>query len=140
MKKASEPRRLLNARRAVVCGVAVALTACSDATAPRAALNPRDVAEVMPAVLDAFNRLAPSIESEVYREPTIASIGRLVGALENLDGNLSRFYVREIGSLMVDYRTRQPNRTDGSEVSAIELMLNAVTVRIGGGYRLPVDP
>ena len=141
MRKPADLRRFLNARHAVVCAILAAVTACSDATAPRVTLNPRDVGDVMPAVLDAFHRISPGIESAAYREPTSAGIRHLIGALEALDGSLSRFYVREIGALMRDYRAREPHRTDGSEVSAIELMLNAVTVvAVGGAYRLPLHP
>jgi hypothetical protein len=140
MRKSVDLRQFLGARRAVLCGSLMVLAACGDATAPRATLDPRDVGEVMPAVLDALNRIAPGIESPAYRVPTISGIRSLVGSLEALDASLSRFHVREIGALMRDYRAREPNRTDGSEVSAIELMLNAVTLVVGGGYRLPLNP
>jgi hypothetical protein len=141
MQRAADSRRFPNARRAVVCSILVAVAACSDAiAAPRVMLNPRDVGDVMPAVLDALNRIAPGIESAAFREPTTSSIRELAASLQALDQSLSQFYVREIGTLMVDYREREPNRTDGDEVSAIELMLNAVTLVVGGGYQLPVMP
>ena len=128
-------------RRVISSCVLLVAVACDDATDPGDTLLKEDIDRVMPAVLDARDRLVPGIVSAADRDATLSAVRGLVTALETRDGVLTRFYVREAGILLAAYRARASGATaDGAEVSAIQLMLHAVTRVAGGDFQLPVTP
>ncbi len=119
-------------------GILFTLAACSDApTAPRRTLDATAVGRVMPAVVDARLRIAPAIENMSVRDRVAHDLGELESAMTNGDGTDARFRARLIGSVLKDYRSQQSATTDGADVTAIMLMLNAVAPVLETGYQLP---
>ena len=127
---------LLSATRAFILVTAMmALAACGEsATAPeQSSIDRVAAARVVPAVTDARIRLALGIENTVVRERLHHDLMALESALTNGDGAKARFHLRVIGTVTSDYRAQQGSmRTDGAEISAIELMMIAVTRAIDG--------
>lgn len=127
---------MLIARRLFVGAASFALAACGDAAAPRATLDRDAVAGVMPAVMDAVDRLVPGIEDEALRDVVRSDLQSLARALESLDGSLARHHLRAIGSSLAENRRRMGDNADASEVYSIELMLAAVSEVTRGEYVL----
>ena len=134
--------RLTSARRVAVVFGLLALAACSDApTAPRQSIDPVAAATVLPSVTDARLRLAVGIENVAVRDRVLHDLRELETAFLNGDGEKARFHARVIGALMTDYRAQQGGMTtDGADVTAITLMLRAVSDVIHDGYQLPLSP
>ncbi|HEU4994440.1 MAG TPA: hypothetical protein VFT29_06450 [Gemmatimonadaceae bacterium] len=119
--------------------VVVALAACSDAPTapPQRTIDAAVVARVMPAVVDARLRITPAIENLSVRDRVAHDLLELENAMTSGDGSNARFHARLIGSLLKDYRAQQSTTTDGADVTAIMLMLNAVASVLETGYALP---
>ena len=127
---------LLSARRAIVLVTAMmALAACGEsATAPRqSSIDRVAAARVVPAVTDARVRLTLGIENDVVQDRLRHDLTELETALINGDGDKARFHLRVIGTVTLEYKAQQgATTTDGAEISAIELMMIAVTKAING--------
>ena len=133
---ATQFRSLLSASRAFILVTAMmALAACGEsATAPRqSSIDRVAAARVVPAVTDARVRITLGIENSVVRDRVRHDLTELEAALLNGDGDKARFHLRVIGTVTSDYRTQQGSTTtDGAEISAVELMMLAVTKAING--------
>jgi hypothetical protein len=127
---------LLSASRAFILVTAMmALAACGEsATAPRtSSIDRAAAARVVPAVTDARIRITLGIDNTVVRDRVRHDLTELEAALTNGDGDKARFHLRVIGTVTADYRVQQGSTTtDGAEISAIELMMLAVTKAING--------
>lgn len=125
--------------KAVGSTVLLALAACSDApTAPlQRTIDAAVVARVMPAVVDARVRITPAIKNVSVRDRVAHDLLELENAMTGGDGSNARFHARLIGSLLKDYRAQQSTTTDGADVTAIMLTLNAVAPVLETGYVLP---
>lgn len=113
--------------------------ACSDgATAPnQPQIDAAAVARVMPSVVDARTRLAPSIENATVRERVVFDLQELQTALTNGDAQKVRFHVRVTGNLLSEYITgRTLSLKEGPDVSGIALMLYAVSEIVDAGFDL----
>jgi hypothetical protein len=113
--------------------------ACSDAaTAPgQPQIDAAAVARVMPSVLDARTRLAPSIENVTVRERVVFDLQELESALNAGDAQKVRFHVRVTGNLLSEYVTgRTLSLKEGPDVSWIALMLYAVSEIVDAGFDL----
>jgi len=121
-------------RVVLVLGVML-VAACSDApTAPAPGIDRVAAARVMPSVTDARVRLAPSILNVAVRDRVVHDLQELETALLNGDAQKARFHTRLVGTLLTDYREQQINvMSDGADVSAIGLMLDAVSTVIDVG-------
>jgi hypothetical protein len=133
---AKQFQSLLSASRAFILVTAMmALAACGESVmAPsQSSLDRAAAARVVPAVTDARIRITLGIENVVVRERMYHDLAELESALLNGDGDKARFHLRVLGTVTADYKTQQGSvRTDGAEVSAIELMMIAVTKAING--------
>jgi|SRR3954471_8563449 hypothetical protein len=134
--------RTLLATRIMRAGLVVVVTlvaACSDApTAPVAGIDRVAAARVMPSVTDARVRLAPSILNTAVRERVVHDLQELETALANGDAQKARFHTSLVASLLVDYRKQQASvLSDGADISAIGLMVNAVSLVIGDSSAPP---
>ena len=127
---------LLSATRAFILVTAMmALAACGESvTAPsQSSIDRVAAARVVPAVTDARIRIVLGIENTVVRERMHHDLMALESALSNGDGDKARFHLRVIGTVTSDYRAQQGSMTtDGAELSAIELMMIAVTKALDG--------
>lgn len=125
--------------RAVMLLIAFSvLAACSDSpTAPQQSIDRVAAARVMPSVTDARLRLAPAIENASVRTRVVHDLEELETALANGDGQKARFHLHVVGQVLTDYR-KQPSivMSDGADVTAIGLMLDAVSAVIDGGFVL----
>lgn len=134
---ATQFQLLLSASRAFILVTAMlALAACGEsATAPRqSSIDRVAAARVVPAVTDARIRLALGIENAAVRDRLRHDLTELESALTNGDGDKARFHLRVIGTVTSDYRTQLGSiTTDDAEISAIELMMVAVSSAIDGG-------
>lgn len=134
---ATQFQLLLSASRAFILVTAMlALAACGEsATAPRqSSIDRVAAARVVPAVTDARIRLALGIENAAVRDRLGHDLTELESALTNGDGDKARFHLRVIGTVTSDYRTQLGSiTTDDAEISAIELMMVAVSSAIDGG-------
>jgi hypothetical protein len=112
--------------------------ACSDSpTAPASSIDRNAVARVMPSVLDARTRLAPSIENPTVRERVVFDLQELESALNAGDAQKVRFHVRVTGNLLSEYVTgRTLSLKEGPDVSGIALMLYAVSEIVDAGFDL----
>lgn len=128
---ATQFQSLLSASRAFIVMVAMmALAACGEsATAPRqSSIDRVAAARVVPAVTDARVRITLGIDNSVVRDRLRHDLQELESALTNGDGDKARFHLRVLGTVTSDYRAQQGSTTtDGAELSAIELMMVAVT-------------
>jgi hypothetical protein len=133
---ATQFQSLLSARRAFILVTAMmALAACGEsATAPsQSSIDRVAAARVVPAVTDARIRITLGIENTVVRDRVRHDLTELESALSNGDGDKARFHLRILGTVTADYRAQQASiTTDGAEISAIELMMIAVTRAING--------
>ena len=126
---------LLSASRAFILVTAMmALAACGEsATAPRQSIDRVAAARVVPAVTDARIRITPGIENPVVRDRVRHDLTELESALTSGDGDKARFHLRVLGTVTTDYRVELgATTTDGAELSAIELMMLAVSRAIDG--------
>jgi hypothetical protein len=113
------------------------MVACSDGpTAPQQqGIDRVAAARVMPSVTDARTRLAPAIQNAAIRDRVIHDLDELETALVNGDGQKARFHVRVVATVLTDYRKQQGSvMSDGADVSAIGLALNAVSEVVDGGF------
>jgi len=131
--------RVLAAGRApralAVLGV-LFVAACGDGpTAPQQGIDRVAAARVMPSVTDARVRLAPVIQNIAVRDRVLYDLTELESALTNGDGSRARFHVHVMEGVLTDYRKQQGSvMSDGADVSAIGLMLNAVSNVVDGGF------
>ena len=134
--------RLKSARRVAVVAGLLVLAACGDApTGPGQSMDRVDAARVMPSVTDARVRLAVAIENVAVRDRVTHDLRELENALTNGDGEKARFHVRVLGTVVTDYRAQQRNSTtDGADVTAITLMLHAVSQVINANFELSLSP
>ena len=112
------------------------VAACGDgATAPTQGIDRVAAARVMPSVTDARVRLAPAIQNIAVRDRMLFDLQELESALTNGDGQSARFHVHVMEGVLTDYRKQQGSvLSDGADVSAIGLMLNAVSNVVDGGF------
>jgi hypothetical protein len=129
-----------NARCIPLVIALLGLAACSDApTASRASIDRVAAARVMPSITDARVRIAPGIDNAVIRARVLHDLESLEIALANGDGDKARFHVGILGTVLKDYKTQLgTSTTDGPEVSALTLMLYAVSDVVAGHFELPV--
>ena len=122
-------------RLAAVAAVML-VAACSDGpTAPTQGIDRVAAARVMPSVTDARVRLAPAIQNIAVRDRVVHDLTELESALTNGDGQRARFHMHVVEGVLTDYRKQQGSvMSDGADVSAIGLMLNAVSTVVDGGY------
>lgn len=127
---------LLSACRAFILVTAMmALAACGESVTapPQSSIDRVAAARVVPAVTDARIRIVLGIENTVVRERVHHDLMALESALSNGDGDKARFHLRVLGTVTSDYRAQQGSTTtDGAEISAIDLMMIAVTKAIDG--------
>ena len=127
---------LLSATRAIIVTLAmVALAACGEsATGPtQSSIDRVAAARVVPAVTDARVRIALGIENEAVRDRVRHDLLELESALTNGDGDKARFHLRVLATVTSDYKAQQGSATtDCAEISAVELMMIAVTRAIDG--------
>ena len=89
----------------------------------------------MPSVIDARMRASVGIDNAPIRDRVTHDLSELEIALTNGDAARARFYVRVVGSLLVDYRAAKSSaNTDGADVSAISLSLREVSMIVDAGY------
>ena len=133
---ATQSQSLLSASRALILVTAMmALAACGEsATAPsQSSIDRVAAALVVPAVTDARTRITLGIDNTGVRDRVRHDLTELESALLSGDGGKARFHLRVIGTVTSDYRMQQGSTTtDGAEISAIELMMIAVTRAING--------
>lgn len=112
--------------------------ACGDSpTAPAQRIDPAAVAGVLPSLVDARTRLAPSIENITVRERVVFDLQELEAALNAGDAQKSRFHVRVTGNLLSEYVTgRSLSLKEGPDVTAIALMLYRVSQIVDAGFEL----
>lgn len=131
---ATQFQSLLSASRAFILVTAMlALAACGEsATGPvQSSIDRVAAARVVPAVTDARVRICLGIDNTVVSDRMRHDLAELESALTNGDGNKVRFHLRVLGTVTSDYRAQQGSvTTDGAEISAIELMMLAVTKAI----------
>jgi hypothetical protein len=122
--------------RAVAVVAVMLVAACGDgATAPQSSIDRIAAARVMPSVTDARVRLAPAIQNVAVRDRVVYDLGELEIALTNGDAPSARFHLHVVEGVLTDYRKQQGSvMSDGADVSAIGLMLNAVSNVITGGF------
>ena len=112
--------------------------ACSDSpTAPAQTIDPKEVARLMPSVIDARTRLVPSIENVSVRERVLFDLQELESALRAGDAQKTRFHVRVTGNLLSEYITgRSLSLKEGPDVSGIALMLYGVSQVVDAGFSI----
>jgi hypothetical protein len=112
--------------------------ACGDSpTAAGESIDRDAVARVMPSVVDARTRLAPSIENVVVRDRVVFDIQQLEDALRAGDAQSVRFHVRVTGNLVNEYMSgRSLSLKEGPDVSGVALMLFKVSEIVNAGYEL----
>jgi hypothetical protein len=127
---------LLVATRSRVSLVAAlfVVVACGDSpTAPPPSSIDRAAAgRVMPSLTDARTRLVPAIDNAVVRERTEYDLAQLEQALNKGDAQQARFHLRVTSNLLKDYNAQDVSQKDAADVSAIALMLRAVSQAVGG--------
>lgn len=123
---------LTKARTALLLMALALGTACSDsATAPQqVSIDRVAAARVMPSVTDARVRLAPAIVNVAVQARVLHDLQELENALANGDGQKARFHVGVVNSVLTEYR-QQGTGADAADVSAIGLMLTAVSPVVG---------
>ena len=121
----------------------VVLAACSDSpTAPQQqqSFDRVAAARVVPSVTDARVRLILAIENVAVQQRVMHDLGELENALTNGDGERARFHLGVVASVLTDYRAQQGSTTkDGADVTAIMLVMNAVSPVIDARFVLPVS-
>jgi hypothetical protein len=123
--------------RALIVAGGFALGACSDAaTAPEPPIDRVAAARVMPSVTDARVRLAQGIENAAVRDRVTHDLQELALGLTNGDGRKSRFHVRVIGSVLDDYKKQGIGASSAPDITAISLVLYAVSQVVGAGYEI----
>lgn len=112
--------------------------ACGDSpTAARESIDRDAVKRVLPSVVDARTRLAPSIENVVVRDRVIFDIQQLENALRAGDAQNARFHVRVTGNLVNEYMSgRSLSLKEGPDVSGVALMLFKVSEIVNAGFEL----
>jgi hypothetical protein len=122
-------------RVALVAALFVAAACGDSATAPApSTIDRAAAARVMPSLTDARTRLVPAIDNLVVRERTEYDLAQLELALNKGDGQQARFHLRVTSNLLNDYRTSDVTQKDAADVSAIALMLRAVSQAVGGDF------
>jgi hypothetical protein len=122
-------RRSINgkARGVALLAALVMLAACGDSPTAPQSMDPAAVAEVMPAVVDARTRIAMRLADPSMRERLRLEILALETSLAGNNVPLARISVNNIGDALNSYRAATGSASpDGSDLSAIELMLFAV--------------
>jgi hypothetical protein len=134
--------RLTSVRRVAVVSGLLAVAACGEApSAPRQSIDRAAAARVIPSVLDARLRLAVGIENVAVRDRVTHDLRELESALASGDGEKARFHARVLATVVTDYRTQQASMTtDGADVTAITLMLRAVSQVIDAGFEFSLSP
>lgn len=115
----------LVARIGVVVFLSFQLVACTDATAPRRAMDKNSVEAVMPALTDARRRLASGIVDITVRQKLSLSLSSVEIALRSDDVQGVETALSNLSDLLGSYEAR--THTDKSEVSAIFLVMNVVS-------------
>ena len=131
---------VLNPTKLSLLGSFLLAVACSDAPTAPSSIDRAAADRVLPSLVDARTRLAPSIQNAVIRERTLYDIQQLEQALIRGDGQLARFHVRVTSKLLNDYQTQKLATTDAADVTAIALMLRAVSQAVGGDFDIAAFP
>jgi len=130
----------LNPTRLALFGSFFLAVACSDSPTAPSSIDRAAADRVLPSLVDARTRLAPSIQNAVIRERTMYDLQQLEQALTRGDGQLARFHVRVTSKLLNDYQTQKLATTDAADVTAIALMLRAVSQAVGGDFDIAAFP
>ena len=130
----------LNPTRIALLGSLFLAVACSDSPTAPSSIDRAAADRVLPSLIDARTRLAPSIQNTVIRERTMYDLQQLEQALTRGDGQLARFHVRVTSKLLNDYQTQKLATTDAADVTAIALMLRAVSQAVGGDFDIAAFP
>jgi hypothetical protein len=143
IQEVSKPGRILaGLPRGMSLALALfAAVGCADAITAPPAID-RAVAErVLPSVTDARVRLAPRIENEGVRDRLVHDIRQIEVALVSLDALKARLHVQLAGKILADYRAGLGSvMKDGPDVTAIALMLHAVSRAVGGTFEIEQVP
>lgn len=119
----------------LLLAVSLVATACSDAITAPPTLDPAVAARLMPSVEDARARLAVNLENAGVRERVVYDLARVEEALTRGDAQKVRFHVHLLGVILYDYKRGLGSViADGPDVSAIALVLHAVSQAVGGGF------
>ena len=129
-----------SATRFALLGLFSLAAACSDSPTAPPSIDRAAADRVLPSVQDARARLTPAILNSVIRERAQYDMQQLEDALVRGDGQLARFHVRVISKLLNDYQTQKLATTDVADVSAIALMLRAVSQAVGGDFDIAAFP
>lgn len=108
------------------------LGACSEMTAPQRAIDLAAVDSLMPSVTDARLRVAPGIKDFTTREQIVVSLSSLEIALKSDNAQHAHDNIQTITTLLDGYRG-QSSSGDEADVSAIFIMLNAVSGIVDAG-------
>lgn len=124
----------MKSRRYLVLAFALIGAACSDSIAPRT-IDPSVASRLMPSVEDARLRLTPNLENAGVRDRVAFDLTRIKEALDRGDGQGARDHVHVLGVILYDYKRGLGSViADGPDVSAIALVLHAVSQVVGGGF------
>jgi hypothetical protein len=130
--------RISRISRATLVLVSFLLAACGDSPmAPTQSIDRVAAARVVPSVIDARVRVATGIQNEAIRMRATHDLSELEIALANGDGQKARFHVRVLSDVLSDYRAQQTANPDGADVTAIMLMLHAVSQVVDAKFVLP---
>lgn len=135
--------RLTALRRSSLAAALLLAAACSDSTAPSPTetLDPVAADQLLPAVVDARARLAPSIENTVVRDRVVFDLQKLEDAMRARDAQASRFHVRVIGNVITEYMSgRSLSLREGPDITGIALMLHQVSQLVNAGFEFTVFP
>jgi hypothetical protein len=135
--------RLAALRKVSFAAAMMFMAACGDSVAPPApeVLDPVAADQLLPAVIDARVRLAPSIENQVVRDRVTFDLQKLEDALRGRDAQASRFHVRVVGNVITEYMSgRSLSLKEGPDVTGIALTLHQVSLLVRAGFQFSVFP
>ena len=123
--------------RALLVAGTVLLAACGDSPlAPETPIDSVAAARLIPSVTDARVRLTNGIDNASVRERAMHDLRELEVALTSGDARKSRFHVRVVGSLLDEYRLTESGKPDAPDLTAIGLVLYAVSQLVDAGFVL----
>jgi len=120
--------------RVLLVAGALLLAACGDSPlAPEAPIDRVAAARLIPSVTDARVRISLGIDNASVRERAVHDLMELESALTSGDGRKSRFHVRVVRSLLDEYRLTESGKPDAPDLTAIGLVLYAVSQLVDAG-------
>jgi hypothetical protein len=121
--------------RLVLAAALMTSGACADAVTAPPSIDPAIAARVLPPLEDARLRISGNLENTGVRERVTYDLEQIEAALAQGDAHKARYHVHLAATILGDYKKGLgPLMRDGSEVSAIALVLHSVAIAVGGGF------